>query len=1157
MKHESAVIRQGAQTPPRQADLLRLLAALSALAAAGMAIAQLFLPALNVGELDAAGNYVLNTYSGIDTAFICWPAFILGGELIGPNPVLIAGIVLTILLGLVFGLMLLKASWKKAAVCSGILTVVLAYFAVCWMNLGTLVMNTAYAKFEELVFYAKQNGMYGLNSFAWAVTAVAALAALLNLANTCQSVSLAKRFPQAAAVKKPFTLKKAAAICTPIMCVSLALCITATVLMNQYAGIMNNFFGQGAVKSTGGDVTAEYYDGLLDPANCSSVEASKAYAEQVNEQIVGEGITLLKNEGDVLPLAAGSSLVLLGANMDLAQALTDSGFTVTDQTVDPVASGLTNNGWTGSATPADVAIVTIYRQYGEGSDAKTTAADGARTELSLSQAELDLLDAACANYQNVIVLLASSNVMETAWLTRGASYQDPNFGTQHDYSRLTGALWISTRIGENGAAAVADVLSGVLNPSGRMVDTYISDFDYDPTMVNNGDFTYTNGDLGSNGYQCNPTVAADGYTKTSFVEYEEGIYTGYRYYETAAYEALQGNYTGFDYDEVVTYPFGFGLSYTSFSMEYDGEPSFDEATNQYTFPVKVTNEGDMAGKQVVQIYVSAPYEYGGVEKSHVVLAGFAKTSLLEPGQSETVTITVDRDYICSYDYKNEKCYILDAGDYTFYLSENAHSWASLTGEDAAHVWTWTLAEKIVFDENNKRPGDETAAVNQLDDVMNWKFTDEVQTGTGYAVNFSRSDFAGTFPTAPVGDDYVAQQQVLDERKKFDTDEVDTYIEDIVITDSTMTSYTLADMRGVDYDDEKWDQYIEQLSEDKLIEMFSNGNWQEVADTDNGVPRTVDLDGPAGLTAQSLGTENCQVYQNNILIGATWNTDMAALMGDSVACEMMAYGWTGWYAPGANIHRSPFCGRNGEYYSEDPVLSGMMSAAEVSASASGGVICFNKHFALNNQETNRQGNLCTWANEQTTRELYLRTWEIYIKNCTMTVNCYEQDEDGNLVMTSKEMPGANGIMTSYNLIGATWAASNVATTVNILRGEWGFTGTSLTDAINNATEYMDPTAALYSGATDLCLSQVQLGDTDNDLALKNLQNAAKNVLYNKANSNALQLNGMVPGTTITYGMAPWQMGLIAGWVLVALLWAACVVCLVRVSRKNRKGKVNVA
>ncbi len=1123
---------------------LMLAAAGATLFIAVVAILQLFMPALRVGEI-SGGSYVYNYYSGIDVAFLCWPDFILGGELIGPNPVLIAGIVLSILGGLILGLMMLSARPKKAAILSGIMAVVFAYFGITWLCLGRLVLNTAYDKFTELVYYAKSADMYGIDLFAGFVGVVALIGAVINLLNAVQCAKAAKEFQEEEAARQPMTNGRAVAVYAPVMAVLLALAVVANILMPMYSGVMDNFFGQGAVSTTGGGGANDYYAGLLNAEYYDTKEASKAFAQAANRAIAGEGFVLLKNEQNTLPLAAGSQVTLLGANIGIADELTAAGLVVTDHSTTLSSSGLTEAGWTGGGS-GDAAIVTIFRSYGEGNDAKTLAADGVRTELSLSQAELTLLDLACASFDKVIVLMASANVMESGFLTAGANYQDRFFdpGTVRDYSHITGALWLSSNYGASGAAALADVLTGVLNPSGRLVDTFISDFRYSPATVNYGDYTYTNGDLGTAGYQCNPYSAVTGYTKTTFVEYEEGIYSGYRYYETAAYEASQGNYAGFDYDRVVVYPFGYGLSYTTFDMSYAETPVFDEAANTFTFRVNVTNTGSVAGSDVAEIYVSAPYIRGGVEKSHVNLVGFAKTSVLAPGQSETVEITVNRDYICSYDYKDAGCYILDAGDYHFILSENAHSWANV---DSSRVWTWSLGSKLVFDENNKRPTDGTAAVNQLDDITNWKFTDTPQTGTGYAVNFSRADFAATFPTAPTGSDYVAQDRVLNDRKKFDTEAVDTYIEDIVITDSTMTSYSLADMRGVDYDDPQWELFIEQISEDKLIEMYSNGNWQEVADTDNDVPRTVDLDGPAGLTAQALGTQDCMKYQNNILIGATWNTEMAALMGTSIANEMMAYGWTGWYAPGNNIHRSEFCGRNGEYYSEDPMLNGMMSASEVASCAEGGVICFNKHFAFNNQEINRQGNICTWVNEQAARELYLRGWEIYVKNCAMTVNYY--DENGEIV--SKEMPAANGVMTSYNLIGATWTAACTELSVNILRREFGFTGISLTDAINNATEYMDPTAALYSGGTDLCLSQVQLGDTDNDLALKNLQNAAKNVLYNKANSNALQINGLTPGANISYSTAPWRVGLTVGTVIAALGIAACLYAMLRVIRRNKK------
>lgn len=1136
-------------------NMLRIGAVVLSLVTVALVILQLFMPALNVGEQTGSG-FAINTYSGIDVAFICWPAFILGGELIGPNAVLIAGIVLSIILGLVLGLMLIKAHPAKAKIYSTILAVIFAYFAITWLNLGSLVLNTAYDKFMELVHYAKENGMYGINAYAVITSIVALLAAACNAAFAYISFGVAKTVPLDEKEKKAMTTKKATLIFAPVIAVVLVLVTTATTLMNYYSGVMDNFFGQGKIKSSGTDVSSEYYDGLLDEVNYSTKEASKKFAENANRTIVEEGIALLKNEGNTLPLSGNANITLLGANMNLAEGLTAAGFNVLDSTTEATASGLIETGFKGKSSyssNSDAAIVTIYRSYGEGNDAKTVAADGVRTELSLSEAELELLDNACKSFDKVIVLMATSNVMECSYLTAGKNYVDPYFNTDktYDFSHIKGAFWISSRIGGNGAEALAEILNGSVNPSGHLVDTYVKDLTKDPTYVNYGDFTYTNGDLGQSGYRCNPTTPAEGYTKTSFVDYEEGIYSGYRYYETAAYEASAGNYEGFDYEDTVVYPFGYGLSYTTFDMEYDSEPVFDEATNSFTFPVKVTNTGSVSGKQVAQIYLSAPYTKGGIEKSHVVLVGYGKTSVLEPGASEVLNITIDRDYICSYDYKDAKCYVLDAGDYNFILSENAHSWAD---NDTSKVWTYSLSEKIVYDENNKRSSDFVAAVNQLDEVTNWKFKDNAQTGTGYSVNFSRSDFAGTYPTAPEGGDLTAQDRVLQSRKKFNTEDVDTYIEDIVITDSTMTSYTLADMRGVDYNDEKWEQFIEQLSEDKLIEMFSNGNWQEVADTDNGVPRSVDLDGPQGLTAQALGTQDCQVYQVNIMIGGTWNTDMAALMGTSIANEMMAYGWTGWYGPGMNIHRSPFGGRACEYYSEDPILSGTMGAAEVAACAEGGVICFNKHYAFNNQEVNRQGNICTWLNEQAAREVYLRGWEYYVKECKMQVQYYETDESGNIVKATKEMPGANGVMTSYNLVGADWTAASTETTVNILRKEWNFTGTSLTDAINNATEYMDPTQALYSGASDIALSQVSLGDTDNDLALKNLQMAAKNVLYNKANSNVLQLNGLLPGANISYGLAPWKKGLIAAWVLTAALFAAGLCWVLNVKKNEKKAAV---
>ena len=423
---------------------IRLLAALAALAAAVLAVLQLFLPALQVGEL-VNGAYVYHTYSGIDTAFLCWPEFILGGELIGPNPVLIAGIVLAILGGLILGLMLLSARPKKAAVLSGALGVILAYFGGTWLALSSLVMNTAYDKFKELVYYGQQNGMYGLHPFAvlTAVAALAAAAACLASAVVCGKI--AKEFPEEAQVKKPMSSRKAAAVFAPVMAVLLCLSIAANLLMNQYSGVMDNFFGQGAVTTTGGGSADAYYTDLLSSEHYATKEASKAFAEAANRAIVGDGVTLLKNEGSALPLSAGAKITLLGADLGLTDALTGAGLDVLDSTIAKASAGLMESGWDSGrqyADYADAAVVTIYRSYGEGNDAKLVAADGVRTDLSLSQAELELLDNACGQFDRVIVLLASANVMECSFLTAGAGYQDRFYESDRvrDYSNIKGAL---------------------------------------------------------------------------------------------------------------------------------------------------------------------------------------------------------------------------------------------------------------------------------------------------------------------------------------------------------------------------------------------------------------------------------------------------------------------------------------------------------------------------------------------------------------------------------------------------------------------------------------------------------------------------------------------------------------------------------------------
>ncbi len=793
---------------------------------------------------------------------------------------------------------------------------------------------------------------------------------------------------------------------------------------------------------------------------------------------------------------------------------------------------------------SDAAIVTFTRNSGEGRDqARYIEGDNGRTGLSLSSDELNMLQYVCNKFDKVVVIINSANAMELGFIKDGANYHDKYTGRDYDFGNVKAAIWVGG-VGSTGCLAVADILQGEINPSGHLVDTYARDLTRDPTFQNFGSFEYTNLDFSSGDYYSEMSTKY-------FVEYEEGIYVGYRYYETAAKEAADGNYDGFKYDDAIVYPFGYSLSYTTFDMKYDGTPAYSSQTNKLTFTVKVTNTGNAAGKQVVQIYCSQPYSKGGIEKSHVILAGYAKTKKLEPGASEVVTIKVDRDYIASYDYKNNKCYVLDKGDYYFYLSENAHSWADINNSDISRCYTYTLSNKIIFNKDNKRPSDLVAAVNQFDDETNFMFTDKAE--EGYATNFSRTDFKNTFPTAPTRADAIANDRVISGLKKYDVTKEKPTTDDMPITDYVGTRLQLIDLRGKDFDDPAWDVYMKQFSVASMYNMFKDGAWVEHADEDQGVPESIDMDGPYGFFGFGHGVSlhGNRWYQAAPVTAATWNNEMAELMGDVIAEEAnnQTKKLTGWYGSGSNTHRSAFGGRNYEYFSEDPLLSGYISSYENGAAANKGVITFVKHYALNEQETNRQG-VSTWANEQAIRELYIKPWEIYIKNAKKDVNYYEQ-EDGRLIMKTKTLPGATGIMTSYNRVGTSWSGNNTAMTVNVLRNEWNFLGTSLTDAGGGIDSYMNTDKGLRTGGTDLILGTHTLRDYRSPSAVAALQQAVKRILYNKANSNAVI--GLVTNHSVRHAKSPWQRGLNISWVLVALIDLLCIILIVHnfyVAEKNK-------
>ena len=584
--------------------------------------------------------------------------------------------------------------------------------------------------------------------------------------------------------------------------------------------------------------------------------------------------------------------------------------------------------------------------------------------------------------------------------------------------------------GAVGFNAVGKVLTGAVNPSGRLVDTYAYDLSTAPAFWNAGDFTY--GNLSTRHY----------------VEYAEGIYVGYRYYETAAADGF------IDYDSTVQYPFGYGLSYTSFEQSIE---AFADGGGTIAMQVKVTNTGAVAGKDVVQVYYTAPYTKGGIEKSHVVLAGFAKTGLLEPGASETVTVAFTEEDMASFDAFGAGCYVLEAGDYEIKLMNNAH--------DVIDSRTHTVKDTVVYGEGNPRSTDRTAAVAHFADVQDGQIT----------VYVSRSDWAGTTPTARE-DGKTASDAVVKAFSEKAPYEVDANDPAIVYADNGLT---LEDMAGLDWDDPKWELLLQQLSDEDMATMILNGGWSTPAIASVGKPATSDLDGPAGINSLVSSLKGVS-FPSEAVIGSTWNVELVEEFGRVFGAEALANGVVGLYAPGMNIHRTPFSGRNFEYYSEDGLLSGKLGAAQVRGSASQGVYCYAKHFALNDQESNRLS-LSVWCGEQAMRELYFKPFEITVKE------------------------GRTGaIMSSYSYLGTTWAGGSRALITDVLRGEWGFVGMVVTDSAMANTSWMDPNLAVRAGNDMmLCLMGASI-ETDNNTARQAMRAACHNILYTQANSAAVQV-----------------------------------------------------
>lgn len=836
--------------------------------------------------------------------------------------------------------------------------------------------------------------------------------------------------------------KRMLKIFSALLCVLLAVVIVINLAVMNFYVMINQFL----------------HRNTADP---ETVVNETQVAREVTEQIEEEGLVLLRNEKNALPMTetkanvfgfasdaiiyggSGSGAADESKNVNLKTALENVGIEVNEELSDfykqkndeaKAKNGVTialsdysvkepsvdnyENGLLEHAKDfSDTAIVVFGRAGGEGADmpmdmAAYEGGTEGRHYMELTENEEAMFDMVKENFEKVIVLINSSSPMELGFL---------------ENEKVDAAMWIGGP-GSVGLQGVANALCGEVNPSGRLVDTYAYDATSSPAYMNIGDFTYTGTEHENGGM-------LGGVAPYKFMNYQEGIYVGYRYYETAAQDGY------INYEETVQYPFGYGLSYTTFEQKM-GELSADG--DSISVDVTVTNTGKVPGKEVVQLYYTPPYTKGGIEKSHVVLAAFDKTDVLKPGESQTLTLSFMKEDMASYDYKDAKAYVLEKGDYAIKLMKNSH--------DVIDQRTYKVKETVV-----NRESDLVEATNQFDDVA------------GDITYVSRADWEGTMPKEKAKDQ-APSKEVLKALQNTKV-ETDPDAEDIVFKKHGLT---LKDVKGLPYNDPKWEQLLEQLSIKDMEQLIGMSGWQSVRIGSVGKPEVLDVDGPAGLN----GTKGNQ-YTSAVVVGSTWNTELPEAFGEALGDEAYANKVSGIYGPAMNIHRTPFSGRNFEYYSEDALLSGKMGAAMVRGCNEKNVYTYIKHFALNDQETNAIGG-ANWCNEQAMREIYLKPFELSVK-------------EGE----------SKAIMTTWSRIGATWAGASKPLLQNVLRDEWGFEGFVITD---NAMmgDFQNADQAIAAG-NDMMLSSTQKEITIDETAegRQLMRKACHNILYVVANSNALE------------------------------------------------------
>ncbi|MEQ2369450.1 glycoside hydrolase family 3 N-terminal domain-containing protein [Blautia sp. CLA-JM-H16] len=861
-------------------------------------------------------------------------------------------------------------------------------------------------------------------------------------------------------------------------------------------------------------------------------------AAEVAEEIMEDGIVLLKNES-LLPLNETKKLNIFGWEsinpayggagsggindlydiVSLNQGLENAGFSINQELVDfynnygadnPEMS-IQKQSWTlpeppvdtysdelikGAKEYSDVAVVVLSRKAGEGHndipmDVSKAAYDNNSDKyddfsegehyLQLSQTEKDMVDMVCSNFDDVIVIYNGANQFE--------------LGFVDEYPQIKSVVWCPGT-GNVGFNALGKVFSGEVNPSGKTPDTFVYDMTTAPWWNNAEKTEYTNlADMAVEGMNAG---TAQVYAP-AFTNYVEGIYVGYKYYETAAQEGA------IDYDKTVQYPFGYGLSYTEFEQKM-GE--LKEKDGQISVDVEVTNTGDVAGKDVVEVYYKPPYTNGGIEKSSANLIEFAKTDLLQPGESQTVTVTFSIEDMASYDENNAKAYVLEKGDYVISINSDSHT--------VLDQKTYTADADVVYKGESKRASDDTAATNVFEDAKG-----DI-TYLSRADHFANYEEATAAPaSAELGEPYVSEYHL---NSNFDKT---TYLndEDVMPTTGADNGLTLADMRDADYDDPRWEKLLDQLTVDEMANMIAMAGYQTAAMDSVGKVATLDFDGPAAINNNFTGVGSIG-FPIEVVVASTWNKELAQAWGECMGKISQEMGAEGWYAPGMNTHRTAFGARNYEYFSEDGVLAGNMGANAVEGARKYGVYSYIKHFAL------YEGNakmVSVWSNEQAIREIYLKPFEISVKQ-----------------------GGANAVMVSWSFLGDKWTGESSNLMNTVLRDEWGFRGMALTDFFrNNGHGFMNADAALANGV-DAMLStfngeENNVANPEHPTSVLQMRNACKNVMYTVVSSWAYD------GEHEETGMENWKKAGIGIDIVIALFMAGMEVLVIRGYKKRKNAE----